>query len=959
MEHSTHAHPLPNRRDASRDLYASYAITSTPVPPHQDEDLNHQARRLQLRNAGFRGPTLPFRRISPFIGPSTNAIEAFGRLVNKENSPLIVEKRTLYSEDLPYKPVNILQEIHDSARKRKQSPKPGFCAIYEDVGEREELNDKASPILWYKEGSNNCTPVTQSGSPANMLKLREASLNPKTPPPLSSPLAKHVTARNANRASIRSPSSEATKYIEHLEAQLASVNARLESPSATKKRSTRLRALTVENRNLKHEVADWEKEYDARVQEERDRRNEVEMDLKQHVRQLEEDTDLKDARIGELEWELESMRAKFRDTDELKDLNVRLEKRIEILTNILVQSPTKLGVCSATTSPQKPDPSKRTPRPRSMLPKLPSSPGGIQLSLDPVSESAFWQPKSRVSSINIAESPDQYSGLQNRQRFSLPVLDDATRSPDLIRRSRKSGLFDHRTRASLDDCSAPSTSPPPSSVRTSASFGPVSWDLPDPADAESQSSRKRRSMRRFPSGSNSLRPLLLPTSTIGLSSPVSAPIYPSIETTTSQGTSGYSIDPTTSFFSRPLDTSPFPTPSQPSRRPSSTWVREQTLRALEGNLGSADRRESALDSGSSPSIPREPFLEFEEIGKEKRKRRFRPRSLEEELKEAHANQLRRTTAQVNALKSFEDTYIHAHEEKTFGHTGFGPGPTPSRSMRLHSSSKPRWPDLDDTPKAIELVDKVFISPWPSDSPPSTTSKSQQAHGIFYRLTSLITRTKQDPFIMARRLLANAWTLGSKRLGGMGWWLLGLIYGTRWRRPKRTADVGIAEGISTNDFDWQHFSAEASRSRAAHRYFRDHAGTSARESSLEPRHCPPSTLNPQRIMSLSKPSPRETPHLVPCPNCSEPSSHRTLRLWFQFSLAIVLAFGLAIKNGPGSLLVCTPRHLHAHGPITLKAQDQKPQNPDCPDGVSFPCRRNPNRSYDSIVFAEILGPEDFE
>ena len=958
MKHSTHAHPLPDEHDASRESYNPSTTISSVAPGSalQDDTLNHQTRLLQLRNLGFRGPSLPFRRISPLFGASPNAHETFGRPVNNENSPLNAEKRTRYGEDLPYKPVNILQEIHNSTRKKKLSPKPSFSAIYEDDEQKEQVNDNASPTSWYNEGSNNCTPVTLSGSPANMNKLREGSLNPRTPPPLSSPLAKYVKGRNSNRPGIRSASSEASKYIEHLEAQLASTHARLESPSATRKRSAKLRALIVENRNLKHEVADWEKEYDVRVQEEKDRRNEVEMELRQHVRQLEEEMDLKGAKIGELEWELESMRAKFRDTDELKAMNVRLEKRIEVLTNILVQSPMKLDVSSATTSPKKVDPSKRTPRPTSMQPRVPSSPGGLQLSLATVSESAFWQPKSIASPASIAESPGGHASIEDEQTFSVPEFDEAMGSPDPSTKTRQSGFFDHRSRTSTSYRSAPSTSSRPSSIRSSASFGPGVWGLPDPADAEPQSSStRRRSMRCFPSGSNSLRPLILPTSTIGQSLPASAPIYPSIEATASRGTSGTSLDPTTSFFSRPIDSSPTFTPTQPSRHHSSAWVQEQTIRALEGKFTDAGRRESNPVPILTPSVAGEPFMEFGEICSEKRKRRSRPRSLEDELKEAHANQMKTADAHTTLTESPGLGLVPLDSDDGSGCTMIGAHSMTSKPATQGFSLRHRRSGSNNTPKAKERGSSL---PLLGDSSPSSNPTSEQAHGIFHRLTTLITQTKQDPCILARRLLANAWGLGSAWWGGMGWWLLGLVYGTRWRTWAQSTDVDLAEDLQAHPprhFDWQHFSVEASGGRAPRHSFRQPNGGTTATAGIESSFAQP---------QISTPSPsRKIPHLFPCSSCTEPSSRRTLRLWFQFSLAIVLALGLAIKNGPASLLASPQSshqlYFHHEAPFSKAQQRKRGQLEGDGEGERTSRVGSRDSGYGSIVFAEILGPGDFE
>ncbi|KAK3170202.1 hypothetical protein OEA41_009588 [Lepraria neglecta] len=968
MEHSTHAHPSPDGRDtssreASASIHASGTITS-PILASQPQNDNQQTRRLQLRNAGFRGPALPFRRISPLFGASPIALEPFSRPVNNENSPPSTEKRRLYGEDLPYKPVNILQEIHNSTRRKRASPKPSFCAIFDDVPRIKEVNENVSPTSWYNEGSHNCSPAPLNASSANMMRLREGSLNQRTPPPLSSPLAKHVKSRSLRRIELRSASSETAKYIEHLESQLASANAKLESPTATKKRSAKLRALTVENRNLRHEVSDWEKEFETRIQEEKDQRYEVDMELRQHLRQLEEEMDMKDARIGELEWELESMRVKFRDAEELEAINVSLEKRIEVLTNILVQSPMKLDASSATTSPNKADPPKRTARPRSMLPRLPSSPGGMQLSLATVSEQAFWQSKSFGLSSNIKESPEEQEVAQSdEQGFPSPTFDEAMRSPDPIRHSRQSSSFDCRSRASTSFRSAPSTSSRPSSIRSSASFGQTSWGLPDPAESEPRSaSKKRRSMRRFPSGSNTLRPLILPTAAVVPSLPASAPIYPSIEATAGRDISEISLDPTTSFLSRPIDSSPMSTPTQPGRQRSCSWAQEETLRALEGNFTDAERRASTRVPRSSPSVAGEPFHEFGYIGSEKRSRRSRPRSLQKELEEAQANQLKEAQAQTDFSEALDDSLIAGHGDDGSGLILTEMDPAPSKAPIPNVSLRHRKPvaDSNDTPKPDKKHLLTVLSPQAIKSLSSTPSTPEHARSIFARLTNLISRTKQDPFILARQLLANAWTLGSERLGGMGWWLLGLIYGTRWRKRKRTADSGIVEDTSTKDFDWHHFSAEASRNSAAERYY---SATNARNSWLPPLKVRHNASEAHRGLPPITPSPRKEPHLFPCPDCVEPSSRRTLRLWLQFSLAIVLAVGMAIKNGPGTLLIGNPQ-LHKYKHELLQAQQEQRQELGREDEASQQSKYSHESNgidsgYGSINFAEVLGPEDFE
>jgi hypothetical protein len=270
-------------------------------------------------------------------------------------------------------------------------------------------------------------------------------------------------------------------------------------------------------------------------------------------------------------------------------------------------------------------------------------------------------------------------------------------------------------------------------------------------------------------------------------------------------------------------------------------------------------------------------------------------------------------------------------------------------------------DFDNTPKSDRKYPPCNIaSPKAIKIFSSTPLTPEHAHGILARLANLITRIKQEAFILARRLLTNAWGLGSERFGGMGWWLLGLVYGTRWRKRKRTADIGIVEDSSRTDFDWHHLTAEASRNRTAERYY---GAINVRNSWLPPLQIPNSGSNaPQGLLSLT-PSPRKEPHLFPCSDCAEPSSRRTIRLWLQFSFAIVLAIGMAIKHGPGRLLVGNPQ-LHKYKHELLQAQQQKDYGLEHIDQGSHPSGDghelyDVDSGYGSITFAEVLGPEDFE
>lgn len=1001
--HSTHAHPLPDGRNTSSSpkigsSHRSSAITSptTLASQHQNEGLSHQTRRLQLRNAGFRGAIFPARRISPLFSTSSTAIESISRQVSNENSSLSAEKRSMYGEDLPPSPVNILQEIQNSTRKQRSSPRPGFGAIFQDNTQTDELN-RASETSWYKEGSRDCSPAASAVTPVNMTNLREGTGNENTPlPPLSSPLTKQVKGRNLKRINLRSASSEASKYIEHLEFQLASVNTKLDSltsPNTNKLRSAKLRALTADNRNLRQDLSAWEKQFAARVQEERDQRLEVEMELRVRLRTLEIDIEVKDARIAELEWELESLRVKVGDAEGLEEVNTGLEKRIEILTDLLVHSPNKLDVCSAVTSPVRADPIKKIPRPKSMLPRIPSPSGGLRLSLSTVSESAFWQPNNMGSSPGIVESPEDAVQTIDEQELQSPAYDKGMQSPDCRRQSRQSGSFESRSRTSGSFRSAPSSASRPTSFRSSGSFGPTSWGLPHLAEVDARSANKQRKMRKFPSGSVSLRPLILPAATIVSSLPASAPSYPSIEATARRDISEASLDPTTSFLSKPVPSSPVSTPDQSRHRRSTSWAQEQTLKALEGKFMDARRLDDEQASPSIAETSEEKHFGFEDVPSEDHKRRSRPRSLQKELEGAEFEPAEPTQA-LASPELFEDGLIPVEkgeipeESPDFGHNTISIDPTPSKpplSAALSRQTRLLTDSEDKAKRERKSSPPAYTTSQPVRALPSTLLTTQHAFGIFSRLTDLISHTKQDPFILARRLLSNAWAQGSKRLGGIGWWLLGLVYGTRWRKRKRTADSEIVEPTTTQDFDWHHFTAEASRARTAEHYFRDYGACHQR--TTDPWLSPPQPLSNTIPPSFPPSKPRNEPHLFPCDDCVEPSSRRTLRLWFQFSLAIVLAVGMAIKHGPATLLsddnppddLRLPTHTHeatkalrihprrerepllqAHRSRSRPSLASDVEDPTSPFSRDVSVVSNGMDSgYGSIVFAETLGPADFE
>ena len=918
---------------------------------HQYDGLNQQTRRLQLRNAGFRGTFLPARRISPIFRSQSCSEPSSGP--SNENLPLSPDKRTLYGEDMPPSPVNILQEIHNSTRRRKKSTRPGLGSIFQDQTATESTTS-LSGRSWYNEGSNNSSPVTFNTLPTSTMKLREGSLNQKTPPPLSSPLAKQSKGRNASRLNLRSTSFEASQYIEHLESQLTALNTKLDSlvsPNTNKARAAKLRALTVEVRSLRHELADWEKNFAERVKDGVEQGLGIELGLRSRLLAAEDDTQIKEMRIKELEFEVETLRLRLKDTESLEITNANLEKRIDVLTSLLVQSPTKLEFGSAASSPGKADPQKRTPRPRSMLPRMPSSPGGARLSLSTIGEAAFWNPRA-LRSDSISESPE---------RPHNDGLEDPLKSPEPTTGLPQDGNFDTDTGTSNSYQSAPSSSSRPTSLHSSSSFGATSWGLSlgCEADTRSKPASRHRRMRRFPSGSSTLKPLILPNAAGTQSIPAQGPANQAADAA-KRNVSNFSLDPTTAFLSEQDPSSPVCTPTQAHRHESIALAQEQALQLLEGK-GSRLERPTEEEAAFLPaSTPGEHLTENNVTPESLDGKRSRPKSLEEELKQVFLD-----ASDTSFAASFQDGLIPVVDSSVASKpfqpekdtsdssvdsdsifVGIDEWPKPSPSAALELRRRKTQNSEKSTPRPSKPHNLISS---PTRSPPSTVTATNNVPGLCTRLTNMITSTKQHPRLLAQRLLYNAWSLGAARLGGVCWWLLGVLSESRSQK-KRKADhiAGESQQIRVSLFDWGPYSAEASRRRTAQCFVRDQGGRKGRST--------------KGVAEDFDHEVAREPHVFPCEYCEEPSSRRTFRLWFQFSLMIVLAVGVAIKHGPGTLLepppespamqhrrrpvdtACSPRTINRKQDRNESTRSRLPDQEPVPKPVTF---------------APILSPADFE
>ncbi|MCJ1293171.1 hypothetical protein MMC34_004724 [Xylographa carneopallida] len=907
-----HAHPsdglyLPPQSALARSQQPSATITSTETRPRPftSPQQNCLTRRLQLRNAGFRGPTISARKVTPFAAGPTSVQEQFtlGHLTNDENTPRTAERRMLYGEDLPPSPVNILQEISNTSRRKHKPSQPSITTIFQDSTASKDV-DNTSTTSWYHEASNNPSTSPVENTQYRTMKLREVSLNESVAPITQPKVPKKATERRKSRTRSRASSFEATKYIEHLESELAALNTKLDaitSPTRTKAQSTKLRALTNQNRTMREELSEWEKRFDERVADETIERSEAEKGLKSRIQALEEDAETKNMKIQELDKELEISRAKLRDMESLESTNKSLERRVDVLTELLAQSPTRADSHSVVPALDNVDSMRRISRPKSLLlPRIPPSPTSMRFSASHTADVDSWHTKqtASISRSSIAETPED------------EVLSPLELEPGSLSLSLYAAQADARSSKSENVFSSQFQSPsrPTSTISNSSSYS--SWGLPTTTSAyeDCKSTDRPRKMRRFPSGSCSLKPLILPAATaVTQCLPASAPAY-SDYSTPFREFSGSSIDPTTAFLSKPLDSSPFNTPTQPARRRSSTsWAQKQALDALEGRsnwkTGSVSQEQSNLDDppGSGPGVSL--IVDgYEAILDPEPKRR----SLQMELEQAQEEEIMNNMASpifTEAVLASERT--EKHFMSSVSRVG-GPILFTDRVDTTESIGLRRQGPTVHTP--LQALSARSLIPSPARSLPVSASFPAQTFGIFGKLTGLVAAMRQDPLLLARRILKNAWTTGSSRIGGLGWWLIGLIYRSGQRNADRPADADAVEEEAPTDHARrrsQPAEARGARQRRPRDRSAVHSGASRTHLQSWKSVETDSTAQPGESRAAHS-QPTESFHT--CEECVRPSPRQSLCLWLRFSLALVLAVGVAVKDGPGILLEDLPsRH----------------------------------------------------
>ena len=527
-------------------------------------------------------------------------------------------------------------------------------------------------------------------------------------------------------------------------------------------------------------------------------------------------------------------------------------------------------------------------------------------------------------------------------------IDEVMESPDGIPFKADARSFDSNSRASNPYQSLPSPSTRATSVQSSTSNMANVWGIPAAPAPDANPRPKQRQMRRFLSGAGSLKPLILPTTAIA-PSPPSSPLDRSPPAELARGLSQTSadtsyrsspaeparhfshtfVDPTAALLSERLPSSPLSMRSPYHCPRSSLVAHEEALQALEGRIRRLERGSSAAAANGDEEVGLgiATATPDDSTPQACRNRRVRPRSLQEELE----------NLRLDAEQPFEDGLIAVDAEATdtqsecipIGidevlasqpvspkNTTFSEHVRPSAKSEI--TPEPARPERGTSPDRVKPVPLPRLLP------------ADPAHSLFNRLTTLVSSTKQEPVTLARRLLWNAWVLGSASFGGVGWWLLGLAFRpTPSERDKHreTDDTIAGEGPSTrNKGNWKQYSMQARRQ------YHERCPTDAETSLGDSRT---QTMPPGNRLSLL-----DEPHVFPCGSCKEPSTRQTMRLWLRFSLTVILAVGVAIKHGPGMIL--------DHPPIPLSPPPPYCPQAEGPDEINNNASNSEHRASDGTT-----------
>lgn len=871
----------------------------TPSKPLSGPGASRQSRRLQLRNAGFRGATMPSRKVTPNSTPNTMADTSASQ--DKDKDVLLdgdIENHApLGSPRLPSGNQG-LGGLHVDKSRRASG------GILQEIGTEPVIgkhsigkNGKSRISTSKFVGESAVDPVAPRNDYDAAFTAHETSMS--SPPPPSSmknsirPKKTKARARIPNKQR-RSVSAEASKYIEALEAELASTQSQLSavnSPSVTRRQKSAMRSRDAETRQLEAEIAEWEERYEERVQEQADRFAEVEAGLRANIRSLEQQAEEGTYKLQELELELETTKESLESAEQA---NVQMERRLEIMGELLATSPTKIDFAT-------PGPGgvrrNRHQRPRSMMPRFPTA-GSLMGSPERVTRTQPTSPDTMFQDRLSASATTTWNGVHPGLSVdtTLPVSDLSSDGGSVFSEAPMTG----------DSMTTTGTEMLLPLRRESSHYEPHPL-LPG-------ARRLTRRMRRFHAGSVGPKPLILPATSHYESVPTSAPPMEEVH--------GFPFPPPELMqpvYDPISDTLAGHSPMV-TRRRSYTEVDETTIASLEAapflNVpqtrnpnGEGELEDSSM--GPDSAISQATTNNFSSLGS------VTGRNLMEELSRARTNRTEDPWSTTGGLSSEIDE-ANAREEvdtKNLIQT------TPySTTINDHAAPLSR-------PASSTLLNLASSPSVTSSSPQSNATSQKTAHN---RLRLFFANLFRTPLALVRHMIQNAQTLRNTLtipapLRTVQWWLVGVLLGPMARRRMSLSRRQIQEdeeentktpllehthhrtAVDDNDQASEHDSVLAYGTFATTPSPRSSLLLSqASSSSPDPLHGPVTSVR-RGPRSHRRRVSRSRNHKCGCENEREQRQRRRAKhspwLWVKFSLTLAFAVGAAFAQGPGSLLLC--------------------------------------------------------
>ena len=788
-----------------------------------------QAKRLQMRNAGFRGTTVPARKISPTSASSSDwSTTSWLREASDAENVSPAGTRAVSSNNDRRQSGGILQDIGNETvthRPRKV---------------RQRIPSGLEQTMYRNAPSGPTDAAASPTAPKTSLRQRSVRSKPKV----------------AHRK--RSLSAETSKYIEHLESELATTQSQLasaETPSSTRQQTSKMRSLfDMETKQLQQEIAAWEEKYEIRVREEVDRHFTIESGLRARIRNLEQDADEAKVKAQSLEMHVQ---AKAADLLAAEAANVNLEKRVEIMSDLLASTKVELHTDTSARG-------RRHIRPKSMLPRFQTA-SWLATSPDrtPRTQSSspirpnFRQPTTPTTNPSngfpFPESPirEHFSQLDSQSE----VTDFASENGSIF--SEDSATGDSMTSAEQAD--------------GSNSLNP--WGLP--TNSPSAKAKPARRMRRFGGGSLGPKPLILPqTSHRGYFPPLSAPVLEHSKTMPAFFPSqilARQVEDVLSSGRRRASTiaSAVTLPSAPHEDPEG----EEDLLDEENLQDSLISLPSPLSFGSGDTTRRSSSLGAVE-----------GRNLMEELDDVHSETIAGSADPPSERSSGRD-FLDVAEDAPMCHNETrdmntitaidNDAESPTSSLPVILPERPSLPLAAIAAKHVRRSSSVSL---PSNQSASMLDRLRHLFGDLWRspvaIAQYFVRAAQARMQIPRPLL------------NVQWWLIGVLLGPLAKRHLAMSSSCCRDDeeqlvLRDKPPDGEHEPPEAGQD-----------GTSPISGTISRRGC--TSMTSSRHRGGHKKS------------CVHRRSKHSPWLWIRFSVTLAFAVGVAFKDGPASLMRTTCR-----------------------------------------------------